>query len=76
MSGCGARTAAGSLKAVFEVVGCGAFRLGFDGGGPSYFQSTFSPAAEYYPASIAALFMSANAPRFDAVAANAIVGLH
>ena len=26
--------------------------------------------------SIAALFMSANAPRFDAVAANAIVGLH
>jgi hypothetical protein len=26
--------------------------------------------------SVAALFMSANAPRFDAVAANAIVGLH
>jgi hypothetical protein len=26
--------------------------------------------------SIAALFMSASAPRFDAVAANAIVGLH
>ncbi len=32
MSGCGARTAAGSLEAVFEFVGCGAFRLGFDGG--------------------------------------------
>ena len=32
MSGCGARTAAGSLEAVFEVVGCGAFRLDFDGG--------------------------------------------
>ena len=27
MSGCGARTAAGSLEAVFEFVGCGAFRL-------------------------------------------------
>ena len=26
------RTAAGPLKAVFEFVGCGAFRLGFDGG--------------------------------------------
>src|SRR5580704_12539846 len=32
MSGCGARTAAGSLEAVFRVVGCGAFRLDFDGG--------------------------------------------
>ena len=32
MSGCGARTVAGSLEAVFEVVGCGAFHLGFDGG--------------------------------------------
>ncbi len=32
MSGCGARTAAGSLEAVFEFVGCGAFRLDFDGG--------------------------------------------
>src|SRR3979490_2625750 len=30
MSGCGARTAAGSLD--FRVVGCGAFRLYFDGG--------------------------------------------
>ena len=32
MSGCGARTAAGSLDAVFRVVGCRAFRLDFDGG--------------------------------------------
>ena len=32
MSGCGARTAAGSLEGRFRVVGCGAFRLDFDGG--------------------------------------------
>src|ERR1700730_6722766 len=32
LSGCGARTAAGSLEGRFRVVGCGAFRLDFDGG--------------------------------------------